>query len=78
MAAFIDEDMNILHIDTFVWYACIVNVASLEKLKDHAHVLRFVYYMFFSSAVDATILLSQLELGVFSLITVCFGVDPPA
>ena len=47
MAAFTDVDMNILHINTFVLYACIGKVASLadislsllQKLKDLAHVL---------------------------------------
>ena len=32
MAAFIDEDMNILHLNTFVLYACIENVALLDDI----------------------------------------------
>ena len=34
MAAFIDEAMNIIHINTFVLYACIENVALVADIPN--------------------------------------------
>ena len=80
MAAFIDEDMNILHVNTFVLYACI------EKIESLADILNFFFHELKNlgiSCSDTLVLthLTQVSLCNWSYNNIShhgvFGVAPP-